>query len=144
MRSKYDKKAETHCFIPSIIQKRTGQKGMVVVKKQPVHHMCRLHRGFLTRRAALARLVSSRWASHPSVSVFALSWQQRYDRSRVGVRDELWGDGRDFFFLQGGRTESTRARNQAETVDGEPRERGGEGVFISPTLRSRARCYCLV
>lgn len=45
---------------------------------------------------ALLPFALSHWASHPSVSVFVLSWQQQYDRSWVGVRDELWGNGQDF------------------------------------------------
>lgn len=36
------------------------------------------------------------WASHPAVSAFVLSWKQQCDRSWVGVRDELWGNGQVF------------------------------------------------
>ena len=38
----------------------------------------------------------SHWASYPAVSAFVLSWKQQCDRSWVGVRDELWGNGQDF------------------------------------------------
>lgn len=45
----------------------------------------------------------SHWASHPAVSAFVLSWKQQCDRSWVGVRDELWGNGQDFTAMDGWR-----------------------------------------
>lgn len=58
---------------------------------------------------ALLPFALSHWASHPSVSVFVLSWQQQYDRSWVGVRDELWGNGQDFTRrTEGERVQGTR------------------------------------
>lgn len=70
--------------------------------------------------------------------MFALSWQQQYDRSWVGVRDELWGNGQDF----------TR-RTEGERVHGTREERldtEEEREYLSPplSLRSGAPRYCLV
>lgn len=93
-------------------------------------------------REALLPFASSHWASHPSVSVFALSWQQRYDRSWVGVRDELWGNGQDFTRRTGG--EHAHETTQRQLIESREGFDTDEGVFISPSLSSRARFYCLV
>lgn len=75
---------------------------------------------------ALLPFALSHWASHPSVSVFVLSWQQQYDRSWVGVRDELWGKRPGFYKEDGGRA---RARNKEERLDTEE-----EREYLSPPL----------
>lgn len=49
------------------------------------------HRAF--NPSPLYLFALSRWGSHPAVSAFVLSWKQQCDRSWVGVRDELWGNG---------------------------------------------------
>lgn len=59
----------------------------------------KVHSGFLTwcTTPPWYLFALSHWASHPAVSAFVLSWKQQCDRSWVGVRDELWGNGQGFF-----------------------------------------------
>lgn len=93
----------------------------------------------------------SHWASHPAVSAFALSWKQPCDRSWVGVRDELWGNGQVFTAERreerggGERGETYRARQRhlMESWEGSDMEEEEQGVF-TPSLRSKACCHCLV
>lgn len=65
----------------------------------------------------------SRWASHPAVSAFVLSWKQQCDRSWVGVRDELWGNGQVFTAEGERRVKRQRRglRSEAAMVDGKLR-----------------------
>lgn len=88
-------------------------------------------------REVLLPFASSHWASHPSVSVFALSWQQRYDRSWVGVRDELWGNGQDFTRRTGSaHVHETRQRRVIESREGFDTEEE-KREYLSPPLSAR-------
>lgn len=96
----------------------------------------------------------SRWASHPAVSAFVLSWKQQCDRSWVGVRDELWGNGQ-VFTAEGerrgggkkGRGETSKAR-QRWLMESSLRGLwhgggGGAGVFTLSLLQGMLLLCCL-
>lgn len=120
-----------------------------------VHHtLYKAHCVFLTRYTPSPwyLFALSHWASHPAVSAFALSWKQPCDRSWVGVRDELWGNGQVFTAerreerVGGGATEERRIERgsgiwwkaeRALTWKRRSRE------YLLP-LRSKACCHCLV
>lgn len=90
----------------------------------------------------------SHWASHPAVSAFVLSWKQQCDRSWVGVRDELWGNGQ-FFYIRGvgggGRGETSKARQRwlMWSLEGFDMEEEEEGVFTPPLLQGMLLLCCL-
>lgn len=57
------------------------------------------------------------WASHPAASAFVSSWKQQCDRSWVGVKDELWGNGQ---VLTAQRERERRVKRQKRDILSEP------------------------
>ena len=116
--------------------------------------LCNVHRIFLTWCSPPPDMFAlSRWASHPAVSAFALSWKQHCDRSWVGVRDELWGNGQVFTaeaeMRVGGRQRREvclRGLRQGclmESWEGSDMEAEEQRVFTPSLLRGMLSLSCL-